>query len=278
MAISKIKSNSIADDAISEEHLDVSIITDNTELAETANDADVFLVYDTDAAGFKKVTKANISPTGPSITTAAESHGSGYLSQNESSTFTVTGTNFGAGVPRVSIYQSGVGTHTDCSVVTRDSATQLTCTVTAPASGDYFIRVENPDGLAAVSSTALLQADPGPIWTTSAGSLGSVIEGASVSFSVAAATTDSSVITFSETTSVLTSDTDTPATTMNLTLNSSTGAITGTAPTVDADTTYTFTLRATDTESQTADRQFSITVTNSNWFGDESDGELDTTP
>ena len=38
------------------------------------------------------------------------------------------------------------------------------------------------------------------------------------------------------------------------------GNITGTAPSPTAATTYTFTLRATDGESQTADRAFSITV------------------
>ena len=57
---------------------------------------------------------------------------------------------------------------------------------------------------------------------------------------------------------------------MNLTLNSSTGAITGTAPTPTSNTTYTFTLRASDAEGQTVDRSFSITVsvgiTNSGQF------------
>jgi hypothetical protein len=47
---------------------------------------------------------------------------------------------------------------------------------------------------------------------------------------------------------------------MNLTLNSSTGAITGTAPSPTTNTTYNFTLRLTDAESQTTDRAFSITV------------------
>ena len=47
---------------------------------------------------------------------------------------------------------------------------------------------------------------------------------------------------------------------MNLTLNSSTGAITGTAPSPTSETTYNFTLRATDAEAQTADRAFSITI------------------
>jgi hypothetical protein len=95
---------------------------------------------------------------------------------------------------------------------------------------------------------------------TAAGSLGTLAAGSSVSLSVSAYSDDSSAVTFSETTSVLTSNTDTPGTTMNLTLNSSTGAITGTAPEPSAETTYNFTLRATDAESQTTDRAFSITI------------------
>ena len=74
-----------------------------------------------------------------------------------------------------------------------------------------------------------------------------------------AASSDSTVA-YSETTSVLTSNSNTPTSTMNLTLNSSTGAITGTAPSPTGGTTYNFTLRATDAESQTVDRAFSITV------------------
>ena len=46
-----------------------------------------------------------------------------------------------------------------------------------------------------------------------------------------------------------------------LSLNSSTGAITGTESGATAETTYNFTARATDAEAQTADRAFSITVT-----------------
>ena len=75
------------------------------------------------------------------------------------------------------------------------------------------------------------------------------------------AATGDSTIAYSETTAVLTSNANTPAGTMNLSLNSSTGAITGTAPSPTSETTYNFTLRATDQESQTADRAFSITVT-----------------
>lgn len=257
--------------------VDDTLVTGQTLLDEKANDADTLLVYDADAGGLKRVTKQNIAPTLPTVTSASKNQGQGYIGVDVADTFTVVGTNF-VSVPRVSIYQTATGIYTDASVVSFVSSTELTVTVTAPSSGDYFVKVENPDGSAGQSATAVLQASPGPVWQTAAGSLGSFTEGASISLSTVAYTSDSATVTFTETTSVLTSDADTPATTMNLSLNSSTGAITGTAPTVDADTTYTFTLRATDPESQIADRQFSITVTNTNWFGDESDGELDTTP
>ena len=120
------------------------------------------------------------------------------------------------------------------------------------------MRVENPDGLSVLSSSALLTVSDAPTWTTGAGSLGTVAAGDSVSLSVAG--TSDSTVAYSETTSVLTSNSNTPAATMNLTLNSSTGAITGTAPSPTGETTYNFTLRLTDAESQTTDRAFSITV------------------
>ena len=217
-------------------------------------------------------------PIGALVTvTTATGGDAGYIDVNTSSNFTLTGTGF-ASVPRVSAFQTSTGVYTDATVVSFISATELTVTISVPVSGDYFVKVENPDGATGVSTTAILQASPSPIWQTASGSLGTIGGGSSVNLSVSASTVDSSAITFSETTAILTSDTDTPATTMNLSLNSSTGAITGTAPDVANDTTYTFTLRATDLETQTADRQFSITVQVANYFGDETDGELNTTP
>ena len=50
--------------------------------------------------------------------------------------------------------------------------------------------------------------------------------------------------------------TGTPATTATYT-------IAGTAPSPTSSTTYNFTLRATDAESQTTDRAFSITISGS---------------
>ena len=176
---------------------------------------------------------------------------------NTASNIVITGTNYVI-TPNVEII-STTGAITFPNSVTRDSATQLTINVTLPTDGTYFIRIENPDGGAVRSSTALLTVSDAPTWTTAAGSLGSIAAGDSVSLSVAG--TSDSTVAYSETTAVLTSNTDTPNSTMNLSLNSSTGAITGTAPSPTSETTYNFTLRLTDAESQTTDRAFSITVT-----------------
>ena len=175
---------------------------------------------------------------------------------NDATSITVTGTNFVTGLHVEAI--SSTGAIFTPNSVSFTNATTAVANFTIGTDSTYFIRVENPDGLAARSSSALLTVSDAPSWTTSAGSLGTVAAGASVSFTVAAS--GDSTIAFSETTSVLTSNSDTPASTMNLSLNSSTGAITGTAPSPTSETTYNFTLRATDAESQTADRAFSITI------------------
>lgn len=175
---------------------------------------------------------------------------------NDATSITITGTNFVNGCHVEAI--SSTGAIFTPNSVSFTNATTVVANFTIGTDGTYFIRVENPDGLAARSSSALLTVSDAPTWSTSAGSLGEVAAGASVSLDVDASS--DSTVTFSETTSVLTSNSDTPASTMNLSLNSSTGAITGTAPSPTSETTYNFTLRATDAEAQTADRAFSITV------------------
>ena len=175
---------------------------------------------------------------------------------NDATSITITGTNFSS-VPIVEAI-STTGAIIRANSVTYSSSISISANFTITTDGTYYIRVENPDGTAVRSSTALLTVSDAPTWTTAAGSLGTVVAGTAVSLSVAA--TSDSTVAYSETTSVLTSNADTPASTMNLSLNSSTGAITGTAPSPTSETTYNFTLRATDAESQTADRAFSITV------------------
>ena len=168
---------------------------------------------------------------------------------NSASNIVITGTNYVI-TPTVELVSTSGKVYFP-NTVTRDSATQITINATIPDDGTYFIRIENPDGLAVRSTTALLTVSDAPTWSTSAGSLGSLAQGGTASFSVSASS--DSAVTYSIVSGALPTGGS---------LNSSTGAITGTESGSDtSETTYNFTIRATDAESQTADRAFSITVT-----------------
>ena len=175
---------------------------------------------------------------------------------------TIAGTNFQS-VPVVEAINSSTGAITRAATVSYSSATSISAVFNL-ATASYFIRIENNDGGAVRSTNADLSVSASPTWSTSAGSLGSFSAGSTISGLNVQASSDSNV-TITETTSVLTSNANTPATTMNLTLSgspasSATYTISGTAPSPTSYQAYTFTLRATDAEGQTADRVFSITI------------------
>jgi len=172
---------------------------------------------------------------------------------NAQTSVTITGSNF-VSIPIVEAI-STTGVITPADSVTFNNSTSLTCNFTLTTDGTYYIRIENNDGLAVRSSTAVLTVSDAPTWTTAAGSLGTIAGDFSGTVATVVATSDSA-ITYSETTNVLTN-----ASLANCTLNSSTGVI-STTDFAGANTTaatYTFTLRATDAEGQTADRQFTLT-------------------
>lgn len=179
---------------------------------------------------------------------------------NDATDITITGTDFTA-IPRVDIINTATGIWYSASTVTHDSSTQLTVNVSLPVdAGTYRIRVENPDGLAGLSSANFLTVSDAPTWNTSAGSLGTTSGNFSGTVATVSASGDS--IVYSEVTNVLTN-----SSLANCSLNSSTGAIT----TTDFDgsstsaRTHTFTIRATDAQGQTSDREF--TLTSSYWTG-----------
>lgn len=161
----------------------------------------------------------------------------------------ISGTNFQS-VPFVDAINSSTGAITQADSVSYTSSSSISATFTLTTDGTYYLRVENNDGLAVRSTTALLTVSDSPTWNTAAGSLGSLAAGGTASFTVSA--TSDSTIAYSIVSGAL------PG---GLSLNSSTGAITGTESGATAETTYNFTIRATDAEAQTADRAFSITVT-----------------
>ena len=173
---------------------------------------------------------------------------------NDLTSLVIVGTNFGgSGIPAVE-FQNSSGVITAASSVVRDTTTQLTVGCTLPTDGTYFIRIELNTGLAVRSTTAVLTVSDAPVWTTTAGSLGTIAGDFSGAVATVAATGDT--VAYTETTDVLEN-----ASLANCSLNSSTGAITTTdfgGDDTEA-TTFTFTLRATDAQAQTADRIFTLT-------------------
>ena len=182
----------------------------------------------------------------PTITTS-----SAVIAPSTNASFTLAGTNFQS-VPIVELISS-TGAITRASAVTFNSATSLTVT-TNLAAGNYFVRVENNDGGAVRSSSAILAASAAPVWQTAAGSLGTIVGGATQSFTLLAYDDDSTAVTgYSLVSGSLPGG-------FSLAGDSTIGTISGTESGATATTTYSFTIRATDNENQTTDRAFSITV------------------
>ncbi len=178
-------------------------------------------------------------------------------------TINITGTNF-VSIPQVEFIKTD-GAVTVANTISFTNSTTLSVNVTL-ATGNYYVRVENPDGNAGRSTNNILTASTAPTWSTASGSLGSVAGNFSGTVATVAGSSDSTVA-YSETTSVLTN-----AAQANCSLNSSTGAITTTdfGGSSTTATTYNFTLRLTDAEGQTADRAFSLTSS----FGSTGGGQF----
>ena len=139
---------------------------------------------------------------------------------------------------------------TTATSVTVNSATQITVVTPAKSAGTYAIEFTNTDGGNATANAAVSY-NGIPAFTHNAGSLGSFKQGTSVSVSVVATEPDGGAITHTVSAGSLPS---------GLSLNATTGAITGTAPDVTASTTSSFTITATDNENQSTSRAYSIQV------------------
>ena len=169
-------------------------------------------------------------------------------------TTTLTGTNFTA-QSTVELFSS-TGVITEASQVAFTSSTSIAATIAATASGNYFVRVTNNDGGTGTSGTALLLISDGPSWQTAIGSVGSANKGAAWSTITLTATGDNP-ITYTEA-----PGTANALSVMGLSLANSanTAVLSGTATTPAATTTYNFTIRATDNDSQSTDRTFNVTI------------------
>lgn len=171
-----------------------------------------------------------------------------YSQQTDSGTIIVYGTNFVTGAIATAIGSNGVQVNADST--TYNSLVQLTATFTGLSNAyePYDIKVTNPSNLFGLLPDALY-VNASPVWVTSSGSLGTFNELSSITLSALSSTdSDSSVIYSLANGSTL-------PTGVSL---SSNGVISGTLPDVSSDTTYTFTVNATDGVN-VIPRVFSIT-------------------
>jgi hypothetical protein len=166
-------------------------------------------------------------------------------------TISITGTGFVA-IPSVTFVNASTGAITNANTVSFTNATTLSVNCTL-ASGNYYVRIENPDGLAGRSTNNIITASTAPSFTTAAGSLGTIAGNFSGTVFTVQGSSDSS-ITFTETTNVLTNNSQ-----ANCSLASN-GVITtsdfgGSSTTA---TLYQFTLKITDAEGQFVTRDFTL--------------------
>ena len=169
-------------------------------------------------------------------------------------TFTILGSNFGSGA--VVKFIANDATEITASTVTVSSSSSISAVIARSsfvnAKEPYDVRVINVSGLSSVLDDQI-SVDTTPTWSTASGSLGEVYEDIVTStINTTATDADGDTIVYSIQSGTLPT---------GLSLNSSTGAITGTPNVNDAyasgGVTHNFTLRAT-ANSKTADRAFSI--------------------
>ena len=196
-------------------------------------------------------TFSTLEPT-PIVTSVDDTEVDSAAGGNQ--TIVVTGTNFSSGG---TISFVGTSATFNAATTTFNSATQVTAVAPKAsflnAQEPYKVRFTSAGGVIGTSASGLINVDNAPTWTTNAGSLGSISEDATGNhFTVAATDAEGDTIAYSVQSGSL----------AGLSLDSSTGVISGDPDNVGSDTTNSFTLRAT-ANSKTADRAFSyITLDN----------------
>lgn len=165
--------------------------------------------------------------------------------------FTLTGAGFKSGATVKFIGTDD--TEFNASSVTFNNSTSLTAvmpTVTE-ALEPFDVKVTNPSSNSAQIDNQI-QINTSPVWVTAAGTIATIDDDATGTHATVNATdADGETVTYAESTSVLSS--------AGLSLNTSSGAISGDPTNVDANTTYTFGIDATDL-TDTVNRSFNIIV------------------
>jgi len=263
MAIRKIVSRAITDGSIASADIGANPVFSGTDsliapkgTTEQRNATPVagMLRYNTTIGLYEQYTATgwqavDAPPTVSSISPSTFNGESG-------TTITLTGTGFKSGAT-VKFISNG-GTEYTAGTTTFVSSTSVTATTPQDftvAQEPFDVKIINSSGLAGVLENAL-DCGGSPTWTTASGTIATVADqyGSYTTVATIAATDpdSSATISYSITSGSL------PA---GMSLNSSTGVISGDPNNVSSSTTSTFTATATDNAGNSSARQFSIVVT-----------------
>jgi hypothetical protein len=250
---------------IKSSNLDADIVTGFTELNEQVASDDLVIIYDVSTGTLKKVTTLNSTLSAPTVTSISPTNVDSKDSAT-TTTFTVTGTGFVSGVTAVLLDNSGA--EIAFNTITRDSSTQLTCvlnngliTGVGITNEPYDIKVTT--SLGSGTLTNQINVDQRPVFVTAAGSLGTQRVG---SFSATVEATDP------ESAGAVRYDVVGGTLPTGITLNSSTGVVSGSITPETAETVYNFTIQASDVDSNVSLRDFSITLSGPSYSSFTSSG------
>ena len=162
-------------------------------------------------------------------------------------TITITGSNYKSGLTVQFIGTNLVAYNSPVATFVNGVTATATTPVLSVAYEPYDVKVINSDGQFAVLEN-VLDAGGTPVWNTTSGTLATIAEQSSLNTSVNAVDPDG--------TSIIYSSTNLPAW---ISLNSSNGSLTGTAPDISSTTTYSFDISASDGVNSSS-RSFNIIV------------------
>jgi len=258
MAISRIKTDGIQDDAVTQPKIKENITLDGTEFVRLpagttaqrpSSAAGGQLRFNTDLGTLEQYNTNTSSwqaiDSPPIISSLAYAGSLTGANPAGGETITLTGTNFKTG------FTISIG-GTSAATTTFVNDTTVRFTTPVKTAGDYDITFVNSNGLQATLTNGISY-NGVPAFSTAAGNLGSIKEDAAMStITIVAAEPDGGTLAYSVTSGALPS---------GVSLGSANGQLTGT-PNVNptADTTFNFTVTATDDENQTNARAFNLIV------------------
>jgi len=291
MALRKVQSGVIADNAITTAKIAAGAVTAsdlNADVNNVINNVTVDTVFSGQSITIPAGTTAQ-RPASPNVGMIRYNTTLGFLEQytgdgwqgiapppaiinispttyngEQGTSFTINGSNFDSTVTVKFI--TAQGTEYSAATVSRISNSQLTATTPqdfSVANEPLKVKVVNGSGLSYTLDNAI-DCGGSPAWNTASGSVGSIYDNVSGSNTIATLSASDpdagATLSYSLTSGSLPS---------GYTLNSSTGAITGTysGGAVTNSTVYNFTVTATDNASNTSSRAFSITVNQSTETG-----------